>query len=362
MKLLDRYIFKQFLWNFLLVLGGVLSLYLLIDFFEKIDNFTEHGKSIGYALQFLLLNIPAIYFQLSPVCILLAGIITLGILNQNKETIALNAGGVSFIRIITPLMISSIIITFTTIAISQWALPITIKKVNTIWNGEIRQKISKGIIRNTNIFCHSHNGISTFTNDNNPSIFKNFLYTSWDQQHNLTLFISAKQATYNEKKSNWTFTNGIKKTRSINNDFHINIFDTLTLNLPVSPTDFFTPIFLPEEHSISELWTRAHDDSVHAATMQRELQSRLSFIFLGLPLLLFAIPITTSIHNKWGRDLNVAIPCSCGLAFIIWGIWSTLQSLAKLSILSPLISSWSVHFVASIIAFFWIRRQNSHGA
>ena len=359
MNLLDRYIFKQFLWNLFLVLGGLLSLYLLIDFFEKIDNFTEKGKSIGYALQFFILKIPDIYFQISPVCILLAGIVTLGILNQNKEAIALNAGGISFTRIIIPLIISSLLITLVTIGMSQWLLPSTSTKANRIWEDEIRNRRSEGIIRNKNIFYHGKKGIYTFNKGKDHSVFKNFLYTSWDEEHNLTLYISAEQATY---AGSWTFINGIKKTRLPNNDFNISMFKKLTLDLDDSPADFFTPPFRPEEHPLSELWVRSRDGSSQAPTILLELHSRLSFIFLGIPLLLFAIPITTHIHNKWGRDLTVAIPFSCGLAFMVWGIWSALQSMVKLSLLPPHVGSWSVHTVASIIACIWIRRQNSHGA
>ncbi len=359
MNLLDRYIFKQFLWNFFLVLCGLLSLYLLIDFFEKVDNFTDKGKSVGYALQFFMLKIPDIYFQLSPVCILLAGIVTLGILNQNKEAIALNAGGISFIRIIAPLMVASVLITFTTIAMGQWLLPYTTTKANKIWEGEIRHNLTEGIIRNHNIFYHGKNGIYTFTNSGDHAELKNFLYTSWDADRRLTLYLSAEEASYD---GSWVLKNGIKKTRSANKDFEITLFKTLNIELDATPADFFTPTFLPSEHPLSELWIKSRDNSEHSSAMYRELHSRFSFIFLGIPLLLFAIPITSYIHHKWGRDLTVAVPFSCALAFMVWGIWSTLQSMAKLDILNPVLSSWTVHIVASTIACIWIKRQNNHGA
>ena len=39
MILLDRYIFMQFFKNIMLVLAALVTIYLLIDFFERIDNF-----------------------------------------------------------------------------------------------------------------------------------------------------------------------------------------------------------------------------------------------------------------------------------------------------------------------------------
>ena len=70
--LLNRYILRNFLRNLGLLLAALIALYMLIDFFEKIDNFLEKGKSTGLILKFFLLNIPFIVEQMSPVCVLLA--------------------------------------------------------------------------------------------------------------------------------------------------------------------------------------------------------------------------------------------------------------------------------------------------
>ena len=77
-----------------MLFAALISLYLLIDFFEKIDNFLEKGKSAGLILKFFVLNIPFIVEQMSPVCVLLAGVITLGVLNHTNELIALKSCGI----------------------------------------------------------------------------------------------------------------------------------------------------------------------------------------------------------------------------------------------------------------------------
>ena len=50
MSLLDRYLLGQFWRNLLLVATALAAIYMLIDFFERVDNFLEAGKSIGLTI------------------------------------------------------------------------------------------------------------------------------------------------------------------------------------------------------------------------------------------------------------------------------------------------------------------------
>ena len=68
MILLYRYILLNFIRNLGMIMVSFITIYLLIDFFEKIDNFLEKGKSLGLIVEFFLLNIPFIIEQMSPVC------------------------------------------------------------------------------------------------------------------------------------------------------------------------------------------------------------------------------------------------------------------------------------------------------
>jgi lipopolysaccharide export system permease protein len=358
MNLLDRYIFKRFAWNLLMALGGLLSLYLLIDFFEQIDRFTDKGQTIGFALRFFLMKIPTIYYQLSPVSILLAGIITLGILNHNREAMALNAGGISLLRMVTPVIVASLLITLLTVALSQWLLPITTQKTNKIWYTIIKEPAINGLNQNGRIFYRGAEGIYTFKLNNNGT-YRDFIYTTWDNTHTLTSFLTAARAQHRQE---WRLHNGLKKTLNDSGGYSIASFVTRRAQLKEGPAEFFAPIFQPDEHSLTFLWRKARDEKKQGImTGMIDLYARLSFIFLGMPLLIFAIPLTLHIHQRWGRDLTVAIPLSCCLAFVFWGIWSTLQSMAQTSVVPPMVAAWSIHGVIAGIGILWTWRMNQGG-
>ena len=90
-----------------------------------------------------------------------------------------------------------------------------------------------------------------------------------------------------------------------------------------------------------------------------QFYGRISYTMLGLPLLLLGLPLLLMVYRRWGRDLSLAIPVSCGMAFASWGIWGTLQSLAKASYLNPLAAAVSVHLVIGLLGIFLLLREDS---
>ncbi len=359
-KLLDRYLYGQFFQNFLLVLSALLSIYLLVDFFERVDNFLEAHKSVGLAVRYLLLKIPTMVEQLLPVCILLAGIITLGILNHNHEFTALKAGGICVTRIIRPLIVATAFCTLAVLAMAQWVLPATISATNRIWYEEVKQQIPKGIDREGRTYYRSDRGIYSFVRpDPAEHRFVDFNYTSWDGQYRLSLLLSARTAVWKEGK--WHFANGQVKTRNAAGDYEIKLFENITLDLQETPENFFLPPYKNEELALANLFEKAIAEKTDGGLggYWLEFNKRLSYIFLGFPLLLVGIPVLLIVHRTRGRDLALAIPLSCGLAFVAWGWWSASQSMAKGAYLNPAIASWVIHVVAGAIGIIMIRRQDA---
>ena len=148
MQLLNRYLLAQFIRHLLTLNIAFTSLYLLIDFFEKYDEFSEAGKPMSLIISFFMLNLPYVVDQLSPVLILLSGVITLGILNNNNELLALKAAGIPLRKILRPILFGSVAATLLFILAAQLLLPKTIAVTNDIWFEQVRGKVPLGIFRN----------------------------------------------------------------------------------------------------------------------------------------------------------------------------------------------------------------------
>ncbi|MBI5558570.1 MAG: LptF/LptG family permease [Deltaproteobacteria bacterium] len=359
MKLLDRYIFKQFFMNLFLVLASLVSIYLLVDFFERIDNFTEADKPLALAISYFLLKIPFIYDQMAPVCILLAGVITLGLLSKNREQMSLNAGGISFMRIVLPIIAASVLFTILTIAAAQWLLPHTNARTNEIWYQEVNAQVAKGIVREGRIFHKGEQGIYTFRRpDKTKNVFTEFIYTAGDDSHsNIKLFLTAQRASWSEQ--GWLFRGGQLKTAGQDGKYAIKLFKELRFELPDTPADFFVPPYKVTELSLYALYRKALESIRLGDWLGTvEFNRRLSFIFLGVPLLLLSIPLIHSLQRKWNRDLAMTIPISCVLAFIAWALWNFSQSLAQAAFVNPVVASWSIHVLLTGAGLFLLWRMN----
>ena len=181
MKLLDRYLLQIFSKNLVLILATFTAVYLLVEFFESMDSFIETQQPLSITLIYFLAKIPFIIEQLMPISLLLAGVITLGILNHHTELIALKAAGIHTTRIVRPLILGGLLFTGLSLAMSQWLLPVTVSITNKIWYEEVKKGMPKGLtIRKGRFYYRGEQGFYSFerpvlTADN----FSNFCYATW---------------------------------------------------------------------------------------------------------------------------------------------------------------------------------------
>jgi lipopolysaccharide export system permease protein len=361
-NLLNRYILAQFFRSFLIVTAGFVAIYILVDFFEKIDKFLSTGKSMELVFQFFLLSIPFIVDMLGPVLILLAGVISLGILSHNNELTAMMAGGIHLRTIINPILVGAILLTMLFLSMAQWILPRTIETTNTIWYEDVKGMVPLGIYRNGRYYYKGKEGFFSFARPwPKKNIFLDFSYSSWTPEHTLEALVSAQKAEWTEANG-WHLSQGQIQKRTPSDGFTTTLFDTKDFDFPESPEFFFVPKYQSAELSLTELFQAMHNQKSESETIvaRTNFYSRISYTLLGLPLLLLGLPVLMISYRKWGKDLSVAIPVSCGMAFIAWGLWGALQSLAKAAYLSPIIAAMLIHIIFGVSGFLLLRRQGNN--
>lgn len=124
MTTLDRYLLRE--WNkvFLLAALGFPFLVMVIDLTDKLDTYMGKGISrlrIAYSYVFFL---PETISLVLPVAVLFAVVFTVGALGRNSELTAAKASGISFHRVVRPLLLASLAAVLLDLGLTELA-PVT---------------------------------------------------------------------------------------------------------------------------------------------------------------------------------------------------------------------------------------------
>ena len=108
MKVLDKYIIKQFLITFFFAIFLLSLIAIIIDITEKIDNFlTNKAPFSAIVFDYYLNFIPWITLLISPLFVFISVIFFTSRLTMNTEIIVMLNGGMSFYRLLMPYLFTS---------------------------------------------------------------------------------------------------------------------------------------------------------------------------------------------------------------------------------------------------------------
>jgi len=108
LSILDRYLLRNLLINYLIGLSVMISLYIALDMFVNMDEFTEHGYPLSTVIvniiDFYLPNVLLYFAQLSGVITAYACFAVLSRMRKLNEMTAILASGVSLYRVAVPII------------------------------------------------------------------------------------------------------------------------------------------------------------------------------------------------------------------------------------------------------------------
>lgn len=124
LKILDFYIIKKFLGTFFFSIVIILSIAVIFDFSEKIDDFIENGAPTREVILDYYLNfIPYFAVLFSSLFTFISVIYFTSKMAYDTEIIAILSSGVSFRRLLLPYMVSAVIIALFSFLLSNYVIP-----------------------------------------------------------------------------------------------------------------------------------------------------------------------------------------------------------------------------------------------
>lgn len=141
MSIIHRYIVTLFFKYFCMVLGLVVTVYLSIDFFGRINKFLAAGIPTWRTTAFFLYKTPFIISQIGPVAVLLGVLSVFGLMSKHNELVALKSGGVSLYYLIRPMAAIGVFMSAGMFVFSEVVVPFTVTEANRIEAATSRKKL-----------------------------------------------------------------------------------------------------------------------------------------------------------------------------------------------------------------------------
>ena len=106
-----------------LVLLSFSTLFIIFTFFELIGDIIRNKTPLVTVGDYLLNLIPFILYQVTPLCALVAVLVTFGALSRSSEITAMKATGVSLYRVVAPVLVLTLFISAGLFAFDEFYLP-----------------------------------------------------------------------------------------------------------------------------------------------------------------------------------------------------------------------------------------------
>ena len=352
MKIIDKYLIKQFLQTIFFGLIAFTLLFVVIDMMENLDDFIDQSVQIGIILHYYLVFSPDIIKLMTPVSVLFAALFTVGKASNLSELTAIKASGISMYRFMAPFVVTTLFISLFSIYFSGYVVPTANKtKLNIQLN-----YLKKGLVyTGGNIFFQDSPtrivNIAFFDNSEDQANRVSIQEFDKNDLTHMTSRIDAARMVYDTLSHTWIAFNGIERTfdRRIES---VKYFSKLNLSyLSFKPSDLTTKQEKPEEMNLSELKStiKSQEKSgLDPTNTQIEYYSRFSFPMASLVVVLFGLPISA---NKRRGGLAVQVGINILVTFIYLVFMQISLAFGKNGVLNPILTAWFADLVFLAGAF-----------
>jgi len=122
-RILDEYVVREFLDMFFLVLLAFVLLMLIFTVFELLGDILRHNIAWSTVGEYLINLTPSMIYLIAPLAVLIAVLVTFGVLNRNSEIVAMKATGISLYRLVIPIVAISAIMAVSLFLFDEFYLP-----------------------------------------------------------------------------------------------------------------------------------------------------------------------------------------------------------------------------------------------
>ncbi len=355
--LLDDYILRDFFAYLLMILTTFTVLVLIFTLFELLGDILRNQTPAIIVAEYLLNVTPYLLYNVAPLVMLLAVLVTFGLMQRSNEITAVKATGVSIYRVVAPVVVAAAFLATGLFLADQFYLPHTNKRQEELHN-IIKGKPAQTYLRPDRKWIFGQN---------NDIYYYQFFDADRNQFGNLTIFqidkpsftivnrIHADRAHWADTLNRWIYEGGwIRSLRgSAIADYHP--FDVATFPEFSEPPSYFKKeVKQYSEMNYEELHRYIRDlqqSGFDVVRLRVQLNKKLSYPLITFVMAILAVPFALSTGKK-GAITGVAV--AVGIAVFYTVVSRLFEAMGDLSQLPPALAAWSPDLIFVFVGGYLI--------
>ena len=349
MTILYRYILREYAKIFFMCVAGLMSIYMVVDFFEKIRRFLRYDSGVVPLVTYFALKIPAISFQVVPFAVLVATLLTLGLLSRNNEITALRSCGISLLWMTSPFLMFATGVAMILLSFSSTIIPLASEKAEEVRLVQIEKKPAPLTVQAaqpwTRIGADALMHVQTI--DIGGKTLREVRLFHFDRAFRLDQIVEASEARYDGK--GWLLLNGVRRRFAPDNTMDLDLFTEQTANIPLIPDDFSTSLTGNSDsmtlREIRNYVSRFQPEGVSFARLLTDYYGRLAFPFVTVIMVLVGIALGLRRSGVRGGSMAIGIGQAFIVGFCYWTTHSVAIALGRGGALAPMLAGWMANIL-----------------
>jgi LPS export ABC transporter permease LptG/LPS export ABC transporter permease LptF len=363
--ILDEYVMRSFVQNFVLVLASLSSLFLIFTFFELIGDIIKYSTPLTTVVEYLVNLVPFILYNVTPMCSLVAVLITFGALSRTSELTAMKATGISIYRVIAPVLLVALLLSVALFAFDEGYLPAANRRQDAL-RSVIKGKPAQTFLRPDRKWMSGQT-----VNSGEPT--RIFYYQFFDPDKaafaNLTVFefqpgtfrlqrrIFASSVHWDDHIQRWVFENGWERTFTGETIGDYHPFTLLSFPEIHEQPSYFKKEDLPSQQmSYTELGRYIDDlkqSGFDTMRLRVQLNHKIAYPFITLVMAILAIPFALSTGKKGSL---AGMGAAVGVAIAYWVVAGIFENLGNVNSLPAVLAAWSPDLLFSMAGAYLLLR------
>ena len=357
--ILDDMILRDFALYLAMIIATALIIVLVFTYFELLTDIMRNSHPCDHSGPVPWDVSPSLIYLIAPLAVMLAVLITFGLMEKSSELTAMKASGMSIYRAALPVLVLCALFAVGLFVFDQVYIPHTNRQQEILRN-QIKGKPAQTYLQadrkwifgqNNEIYYYQvfdpdtdhFGGISIF--EFNPNTFQ------------LTRRIHAERAGWDADLKKWVFATGWVRTLHGASIQEYRTFDVATFDeLRENPSYFKKEVKQSSEMNYEEL-RRYIDDlqqsGFDTVRLKVQLQKKIAFPLITLVMAVLAIPFAAS-GRRGGALAGVAI--AIGIAIVYWVTAGVFEAMGAANQLPAMLAAWAPDFIFAFAGGYLLLR------